>query len=103
MKTQLFVRRPLEVEAIQVSKENIYDVAKWCHGRVRRDRNDVKYVKVRVLNSHADMLDEADIGCWILKSERGFKVYTDQAFENSFIPVDDKEYGKVRIVTEAST
>lgn len=87
MKTTKFVRRPLEVEAVQVTEDNLYEVAKWCQGEVRRDKEGLKYVKVRVLNPHAEMLKEADVGCWVLRSERGFKVYTESAFDNSFVPV----------------
>jgi hypothetical protein len=35
------------------------------------------------------MLKEADVGCWVLKSNRGFKVYIDDAFRRNFIPVEE--------------
>lgn len=91
MQTQMYVRRPLEVEAVQVTKDNLYEVAKWCQGLVLTDKQGVKYVKVKVINSSANMLREADVGCWVLKSQRGFKVYTDEAFEYSFIPAEERK------------
>ena len=88
------------MEAVQVTKDNLYDVAKWCNGDVRRDKEGVRYIKVKVINPHDAMLKEADVGCWVLKSERGYKVYTDTAFQNGFIPAQvDVEYGKVKIVS----
>lgn len=101
MKTLKYVSKPLEVEAVQVVEDDIYEIAKWCEGEVRKSKDGAKVIKVDVINPHADMLKEAEVGFWILKSERGFKVYTEQAFNNSFVPA--KEYGKVKIVSEPST
>lgn len=93
MKTELYVSRPLEVEAVQVDEDNLYDVAKWCQGLVWTDKEGTKFVKVRVINPGPNMLSEAEVGCWVLKSEKGFKVYNESAFETNFMPAPRKKIG----------
>lgn len=90
MKTQLFVRRPFDVEAVQVTKENMEEVAKWCDGRVQHTatrEGPVAYIKVRVHRPLGVRQTQAFIGDWILYST-GYKVYLDEAFHASFEAVD---------------
>lgn len=82
-----FVRKPFAVEALQVTEENLEEVATWCGGKVRQDEDGQKYVKVQVKNALNARQTEARPGCWVLKSgEVSFKVYGEYAFTKSFQP-----------------
>jgi len=92
-----YTRMPFRVDAVQVTKENINEVAQWCGGavhsttKVNRDENQeetgrvkVPFVKVDVHRPLNDRQTKAFIGDWILKSDSGYKVYTEKAFDKSF-------------------
>jgi len=74
-----YVRKPLYVDVVEVTKENFQQVAKWCQGNIVDD-----YIHVRVHNPKTTRQSHAYIGDWILYTARGYKVYTTKAFENSF-------------------
>jgi hypothetical protein len=87
------------VDAIQVTEENIDEVAEWCNGDVRftdKGKNDKKkYVKVRVLRPLNEKQSMAFVGDYILYAGTGYKVYTHRAFVESFEPAeDDDNYGE---------
>lgn len=82
MEITRYIRKPFYVEAIQVTPENLEDVAIWCHGQVF-DKEET-YVKVPVKRPHSVRQTFAYIGDWVLKSEQNFKVYTTGSFEKNF-------------------
>lgn len=90
LKTEKFVRKPFYIDAVQVSDENISEVAEWCQGEIRttaannQDGIDEEYVKVRVHRPLNERQTKAFIGDWVLYAGAGFKVYTSKAFKNSF-------------------
>jgi hypothetical protein len=98
--TKKYVRKPLYVDAIQVTVDNMVEVAEWCQGEIR-DHNDQplsgvdvgnssinRYIHVRVHNPKTVRQTKAFTGDWILYTVRGYKVYTQKAFKNSFALVD---------------
>jgi hypothetical protein len=95
IETQQFIRKPLFVEAVQVSAENFVEVCEWCQGEVRTSNGDepvsdpginpsATYIRVRVHNPKNTRQTKAFVGDWILYTERGYKVYTQKAFKASF-------------------
>lgn len=94
--TEKYVRKPLYVDAVQVTKENFIDVARWCFGeivpnnpdtdlQVLEDPNpDECHIHVRVHNPKNAKQTQAHVGDWILYTERGYKVYTTKAFLANF-------------------
>lgn len=99
VETKKYVRKPLYVDVVQVTVENLFDVSEWCQGEVR-DYNDQplesdraknvaleRYIHVRVHNPKNTRQTKAYVGDFILYTERGYKVYTQKAFKNSFDPV----------------
>lgn len=91
VKTAKFVRKPFEVEAIQVTAENIEEVAVWCNGSVERlgeEGKDDRYIHVRVHYPISPRQTKAFIGDWVLYSKNGFKCYNPKAFSNNFVQAD---------------
>lgn len=99
--TEKYVRKPLFVDAVQVSEENFADVARWCFGEIHNiDESTVdtsadvepskQYIHVRVHNPKNPRQTKAFVGDWILYTERGYKVYTTKAFQANFDKVDEE-------------
>ena len=87
--TTQFLRKPLYVDAVRITRENFDEVATWCQGEIKQDEvpgkgTSVKYIKVRVHNPKNPRQTKAMIGDWILYTDRGYKIYTNKAFHTSF-------------------
>lgn len=101
--TQPYVRRPLYVDAVQVTEENFQEVATWCQGEIKTFADDKRvsqetlddashealkkmYIHVRVHHPKTSRQTQAKLGDWILYAaeQNGYKVYTPKAFENNF-------------------
>ena len=93
--TTKYVRKPLYVEAVQVTPENFSQIAEWCGGEVVEEsptkNGRGNYIKVRVTNPMNARQSQAFVGDWILYTPRGYKVYTPKAFHNSFVPVETNQ------------
>lgn len=87
-----YLRKPVTVEAVQVTDKNIFEVAMWCQGEIQwkthpdgqGDPGTVDHIRVRVHSPVNDRQKKAYVGDWVLYSNRGYKIYTDRAFKNSF-------------------
>lgn len=91
IETNKFARKPFHVDAVQVTAENMDEVASWCQGTVTRtDLSPVgDFIKVRVHRPLTERQTKAFVGDWVLYAGTGFKVYTDKAFEKSFEPATE--------------
>lgn len=103
--TTKYVRKPLYVDAVQVTAENFMDVVRWCQGDVgvvgadpgteTRPADGVEldaskhYIRIRVHNPQSVRQTKAFVGDWILYTERGYKIYTEKAFKDNFDQVKD--------------
>jgi hypothetical protein len=93
IKVEKYVRKPFAVEAVQVTEQNMREVAKWCGGQIRRlprwdPRSGTKFISVNVVKPISERQTQAFVGDWVLSSgtgPTGFKVYTPRAFETSFV------------------
>lgn len=89
IKTEKFVRKPFEIEAVQVTAQNINEVAAWCKGKVVLPDGTPgpHFIKVDVKNPLTERQTKAFVGDWVLFSGKGgYKVYTNKGFEISFEP-----------------
>jgi hypothetical protein len=89
-----FVRKPFYVEAIQVTGDNLFEVAEWCGGRVletpsKEGEKKSLFIKVNVVKPLNDRQTKAFAGDWVLKSGTTFKVYAQKAFLGTFDPVNN--------------
>lgn len=93
LKIEQYARKTYLVDEVEVSEDNMEEIAKWCHGDVRtlvdhRKGTKTRYVKVRVYHPMKERQTQAFAGDHILYANNGFKVYSQKAFENSFEKVD---------------
>lgn len=82
-----YLRKPFEVQAVQVTVENIVDVAHWCKGEItngQKKNKTVTCIQVQVTNPISDKQTRAFVGDWVLKTKSGWKVYTNTAFHGCF-------------------
>jgi hypothetical protein len=92
--TVKYVRKPLYVDAVKVTKENFEDILEWSHGElggpdglVEDDvpiDTDKHYIRIRVHNPQTPRQTRAFVGDWILYTPRGYKIYTEKAFTENF-------------------
>jgi len=92
--TTKYVRKPLYVDAIRISPGNFDEVAVWCQGETQRDEPTGKglgrpYIRVRVHNPRNPRQMRAYVGDWILYTDRGYKIYTNKAFQLAFDEVEE--------------
>jgi hypothetical protein len=105
IESKRFVRRPFYVDAIQVNGENLYEVAKWCQGEVRSTKSVKegvrKFIFVRVFQPRNERQTMAFPGDWIVYAGTGYKIYTPNAFNNTFLPVEEEkdDEGRTQTVT----
>lgn len=86
--TRSFVTRPTYVQAIQVTEENIYQVATWCGGHVHTEGT--KYIDVP-MNSKKPEERNAYVGRWITRRKDGvWRVYTNKSFIRNFLELNKK-------------
>jgi hypothetical protein len=94
IETQRYIRKPLYVDAVRITKSNFDEIAAWCQGEVLQDEvpgGGKKYIKVRVHNPKNPRQTRAYVGDWLLYTERGYKVYTSKAFHTAFDNVSEVE------------
>lgn len=84
VETERYTRKPVHVDAIQVTEENIETLALWCQGNLIND-GDGDYIKVDVHTPRNERQTQAFVGDWLLYHDKGFKVYTDEAFRKTFV------------------
>jgi hypothetical protein len=94
--TEKYVRKPLYVDVVRITMENMHEVADWCQGEIKNYANESlsledatnqtveRYIHVRVHNPKNVRQTKAFINDYLLYTERGYKVYTEKAFKNSF-------------------
>lgn len=102
METGKFIRKPFDIEAIRVTEDNINEVAAWCDGRVLKDegKKESPFIKVRVHHPLTQRQTKAFVGDWVLYAGKGYKVYTNTAFERSFDPVPIEAPQELLVTTE---
>lgn len=86
VQTQEFVRKTFKIQAVQVTEDNINEVAKWCSGEVKTALNGQgkTFIEVNVKKPMSDRQKQAFVGDWVLYNKSGYKVYTDRAFNACF-------------------
>lgn len=98
--TTKYVRKPLYVDAVQVTSENFQDIIRWCEGDVgvigAEAGTEIKpaegveldpskhFIRIRVHNPLSTRQTRAFVGDWVLYTDRGYKIYSEKAFNENF-------------------
>lgn len=86
--TKKFVRVPLYVDAAQVSETIMEELAEWAGGEImetdERNRGVEKFIYIDVHSPMNERQKMAFAGDWVLSTDKGFKVYTNEAFKRMF-------------------
>jgi hypothetical protein len=91
IKSMVFVRRQFEVEAVQVTRQNMADVAEWCGGRIiqavpKGKTAAVDCIKIRVLGAISERHTQAFVNDWVTYGAAFYKIFNPKAFEHAFEP-----------------
>lgn len=87
VQTNTYVRKPFEVEAVEVTETNMEAITEWCNGQLVSPPNGKAFIKVHVARALNERQTKAYPGDWVLYAGTGFKVYTEKAFRKTFEPV----------------
>lgn len=103
MRTEKFMRKTFPIDAVQVTEENMEEVAQWCKGVIettpaeiaeKLSRDPEVWIRVKVHNPLDDRQTQAFVGDWVLYTNRSYKCYRDRPFKRSFEPVFRGEVGE---------
>lgn len=83
---QLYVREPFAVEAVQITEENMEEIAKLI-GLGIRVKNDVKYIALdrRVVPN----ISRAYIGWWVTSLSDNLRCYSPKVFAEQFMAIPE--------------
>lgn len=85
-----YIRKPFKVHAVEVTEENMIEVAQWCNGDLRKTPQgktqslSANFIAVRVARVTSPRQSQAFVGDWVLYAGTGYKVYTPKAFAHHF-------------------
>lgn len=87
-----FAKRIFYIEAIQVTSENMEQIAEWCKGKILRTRAKPEenypaspFIKVDVKNPRNPRQTRAFVNDWVIRDEDGrWRVYPNKAFKLAF-------------------
>lgn len=86
MPTKKFIKRPVEIEAIQVRAWDANSVAHWCGGTVTRNEN-LHCIGIDIKTLEGTM--HANLGDWIIRGINGeFYSCKPDIFSKSYQPVE---------------
>lgn len=78
-------RKDIFVDFVQVTAENMEELAAWTKGEIKKTSNGNRYIDIDVLNPIELKQRRAFVGDFVLRSANGFKVYTERGFYKNFI------------------
>lgn len=91
MQTEKFIRRPFEVNVVQVTPQNCTEIAQWCGGEVTTANyklagfvTKMDAVKVPGNGPNKDMMITARIGSYVVEHEGKFRVFRKKQFVEMF-------------------
>lgn len=98
MDIKQFTRKPFPVNAVQVTLQNVDEVAQWCGGdvalrptKMMGTYTDLPVILLKGQGENRGKDFEAALGCWIVELKGSFRSYKPQQFESSFDEYVDQE------------
>lgn len=89
MELKKYTSAPIIVDAVQVTAENMKEVAAWCEGVIKSEtlkKGPTPYISVNVLRPSTARQAKAYVGDWVSKHNESYKVYTRNAFDRCYLP-----------------
>lgn len=83
MQFKTFVRKPFTVEAVEVTEDNIDDIAKMC-GTIETNEDGQKFIKTN--KEIVKTVTRVYIGFWMTKNGSSIRFYSRRIFNQQFIP-----------------
>ena len=84
--TENYIRRPFAVKAVQISEENIRDLAEWTEGSV--GVNHKNETNIRIIEPPGKRLryrqKHGFYGDWLVHGPQGFRIFSNEAFHRTF-------------------
>src|SRR5687768_8446525 len=97
METQKFTRKPIAIEAVQVSLTNYKEVAEWCKGaatlanyRLMGETHEMGAVLLGKQGPKNDQTYTVLIGQWITKHHKTFRTWSKKQFEATFVKYEEQ-------------
>jgi len=93
MDIQTYLRRGFDVEAVQITLENIDEVAQWCGATI--EQRPVRMVNTTALLPTISLkgsgVDHANyylgyLNFWVVKMNKKFRIYKPDQFDRTFVP-----------------
>jgi hypothetical protein len=78
-----FIRKAFTVDAIRVDEHNVVTVAKWCGGKATFNQ----FVTLKTILPNFGGRGIANPGDWVVRTNKGFKVYNHKQFCDTFKPM----------------
>jgi hypothetical protein len=82
-------RKSFDVDYVEVTDENMVEVAAWCGGRVVAANGEVAaHIHVSDKNTMNSRQKKAYVGDLVLRQGTSFKSFTQKSFKRSFDPTE---------------
>lgn len=98
-----YVRKSFRVKAIQITEQNMADVAEWCGGLVRQP-DEVEWKDKQPKGAFIQLAEGAEgrkyigtVGCWVIQKGENFRIFHDLLFRQTFEP-DPSKVDRERIL-----
>lgn len=101
MELKEYISTPLVVEAVQVTDENMREVARWCEGIIKKEdlkKGPTPYIAVNVIRPSSARQAKAYVGDWVSKHRDSYKVYTRNAFERCYQPCTNDNMPEAQLI-----
>lgn len=103
--TEIWTRNSFDVEAVQVTEENMGRVASWCRGTLALTLTNQPepYIALNVTRSNKHRYVKVWVGDWITQMDGAFKTYRNKSFRFAYQPKknQDKFNDVLELVREA--
>jgi hypothetical protein len=98
LQTKKAVRKPFPINYVQVTLENIGEVATWCKGAVEKREQrmlgttvELPVIKIKGQGDQRNKTFDATLGCYVVEFKGSFRIYKPAQFDASFDLVPDTE------------
>lgn len=81
-----YSRRTFDITAVEITEQNIYDVAEVLMTGVKHTSGRRQYIEVTVMVDKRQVLQKAFVGDYITYNQKDYKVYPRKSFASAFIP-----------------